>query len=119
MAITEYVAKITQPAWTAAVPSINASLAQTLAEKTQGNTFLVLEYVRQLFEAGALDRVDGVWNWLAGALNDLPSVGQSAQSLVDMLRSLPPPVQTLVGLCACLGGNFDAAFVARVLGQTI
>ncbi len=98
-------------------PSL-AALAQTLAEKTQGNTFFVLEYARQLFEVGDLRRVDGAWNWSASALSDLPSVGHSAQSLVEMLRRLPSPVQTLVGLCACLGGDFDAAFVARVLGQS-
>ncbi|CAN5750192.1 hypothetical protein BH11PSE8_BH11PSE8_38670 [soil metagenome] len=98
-------------------PASLAALAQTLTEKTQGNTFFVLEFVRQLFEAGALRRVDGVWSWSAAAVGDLPSVGRSAQSLVEMLRRLPPPVQTLVGLCACLGGDFEAALVARVLGQ--
>ncbi|CAN5904243.1 hypothetical protein BH11PSE8_BH11PSE8_36780 [soil metagenome] len=97
-------------------PSL-AALAQGLAEKTQGNPFFVLEYVRQLFETGALRRVEGVWSWSAGAVGELPSVGRSAQSLVDMLRRLSPQAQALVGLCACLGEDFDASFVGRVLGQ--
>ncbi|MEF7614415.1 response regulator [Aquincola sp. MAHUQ-54] len=97
-----------------AAPGETAPLARALAGRTQGNAFLVLEYLRQLFEAGHLHRDQATWAWDGMALEALPAAADSGPGL---LRRLPPALQRLAGACACLGGEWDLPLLAAMLGQ--
>ncbi len=94
----------------------SAPLAHVLFHKTQGNAFAMLQHLRRLFEASHLWRAATGWAWDEAGLRALPDAENLLASLQHELEALPPDVQELVGVCACLGGQFDVDLLAVVLG---
>ena len=96
-------------------PASIDALARTLHQKTDGNAFFVLDYLRRLFDASQLWRVQGHWNHDAEALNALPSSDNLVEGLLEDLRRLPEAARELAAICACLGGSLDVSVLAAVL----
>ncbi len=92
-----------------------APLAAVLHRKTDGNAFFVLEYIRQLFDAGHLVRDGAGWQWSARELEALPNSENLVDGLVQSLRTLPHDAQMLAGTCACIGHTFEVELLAEVL----
>ncbi len=90
-------------------------LAATLRQKTDGNAFFVLQYLRRLFDDGSLRRIDGRWAADAAALQALPSSDNLLAGLLAELQRLPAETRHLAGGCACLGAvvNVDVLAAAR------
>ena len=101
-----------------AAPADIAPLAAELHSRTEGNAFFVLEYVRRLFDAHALQRVQGRWQWEEQAVAALPSSANLVAGLIAELQCMPEDVQDLAGGCACLGGAIDIDVLAAVRGTS-
>ncbi|KQP21546.1 response regulator [Pseudorhodoferax sp. Leaf267] len=97
-----------------ATPEALAPLAEALHAKTGGNAFFVLDYVRRLFDAHALQRTDGQWQWDAHAVAALPSSDNLVAGLIAELHRMPADAQDLAGGCACLDGAIDIEALAAV-----
>jgi signal transduction histidine kinase/DNA-binding response OmpR family regulator/HPt (histidine-containing phosphotransfer) domain-containing protein len=102
-----------------AAPDELAALASELHTKTAGNAFFVLEYVRRLFDARLLQRVQGRWQWDAQAVAALPNSDNLVAGLIAELHRMPEEVQDLAGGCACLGGVIDIDALAAVRGVSM
>ncbi|MEF7613899.1 response regulator [Aquincola sp. MAHUQ-54] len=100
-----------------AAPEEVAAPARVLADKTGGNPFFVLEYVRQLHAAGHLRRVRGLWQWDDAAVQALPGSADMLAGLLEGLQRLPADLRQLAGVCACLGHEVDVELLAAVLGE--
>jgi PAS domain S-box-containing protein len=94
-------------------------LARVLHQKTEGNIFFVLQYLRRLFDGGSLQREKGHWRCDAQALEALPSSDNLVSGLVDELERLPPAVQLLAGGCACLGPAPSVELLAAAQGVAV
>ncbi|MET0210843.1 MAG: AAA family ATPase, partial [Burkholderiaceae bacterium] len=94
-------------------------LARTLHHKTAGNAFFVLQYLRQLFDAGHLMRAGSSWLARPDALAALPSSENLVAGLVEELKRLPPATRRLAAGCACIGRTPDAELLAEVERQPI
>ncbi|WP_326535795.1 response regulator [Pseudorhodoferax sp.] len=97
----------------AAAPAL-VPLAEALHAKTAGNAFFVLDYVRRLFDARQLQRVQGRWQWDGQAVAALPSSDNLVAGLIAELHRMAEDVQDLAGGCACQGGAVDIALLATV-----
>ena len=102
-----------------AEPASVARLVETLHHKTEGNAFFVLEYLRRLFDAGDLRRVEGRWIARPDALEALPRSDNLVAGLVAELERLPAEQRRLAGGCACLGRAPSSAVLAEVEGVTL
>ncbi|MET0209021.1 MAG: AAA family ATPase, partial [Burkholderiaceae bacterium] len=91
-------------------------LAGTLAQKTEGNAFFVLEYLRQLFASGALTRPQTRWRWDDAALQALPNSENLVSGLLTEFERLPAEVREAAGVSACLGNEFEIELLADALG---
>ncbi|CAN7229988.1 response regulator [Pseudorhodoferax sp. LjRoot39] len=100
-----------------ATPPAMAPLAEALVARTGGNAFFVLDYVRRLFGAGALRRVQGDWQWDTRAVEALPSSDNLVAGLIEELHRMPLAAQALAGGCACLDGTVDVAALAAASGM--
>ncbi|GHC99838.1 hypothetical protein GCM10007320_56750 [Pseudorhodoferax aquiterrae] len=100
-----------------AAPQALAPLAAVLQARTGGNPFFVLDYLRRLFDTGALRRVQGDWQWDTRAVQALPSSDNLVAGLIEELHRMPAAAQALAGGCACLDGAIDTAVLAAASGM--
>jgi diguanylate cyclase (GGDEF)-like protein len=98
-----------------APPAELVPLATALHGKTRGNPFFALQCLRQLFDAGQLQRVADRWQWDAAAVVALPSSENLLDGLLREFTRLPRDTRALAGGCACLGADIDAALLASAL----
>lgn len=102
-----------------APPHELAPLATELHARTAGNVFFVLEYVRRLFDAHHIERLEGRWHWQDDAVAALPSSDNLVAGLIATLHELPPELQDLAGACACQDDGVDLETLAATRGGTL
>jgi len=86
-----------------------------LVGDTEGNPFLVSEYLQVAVGEGVLDRdAAGRWRLEAGAQRRTLSIPRSLQGLVRLrLARLSPPARRLAEIASVLGQAFDEALLMR------
>ena len=91
-------------------------LEPTVALKSEGNPYFVLEIVRNLKEEGRIERQpDGTWR--ARGRTDVVAVPSSLHDLIEArLSGLGEPERDLLEVGACCGFTFDPLLVAEVAG---
>jgi predicted ATPase len=95
-----------------------AELAEVVHRRTEGNPLFLVDLLQYLCDRGVLTAAGGRWA-LAQALPDLQrELPESIRSLIRRkLDRLDEPDRRLLGAASVQGHEFDAAVVARVLGQ--
>src|SRR3954463_7958344 len=92
-----------------------AELAQTIAELTGGNAFLVCELWRTLIETGAVELADGTLR-LTRSLTDLGTPESVREVVSGRLARLAPGTGELLELAATAGGEFELDVLRRAGG---
>src|SRR4051812_40425736 len=92
-----------------------AELAQTIAELTGGNAFLVCELWRTLIETGAVELTDGTLR-LTRSLTDLGTPESVREVVSERLARLAPGTGALLELAATAGGEFELDVMRRAGG---
>ena len=94
-------------------------LAAIIARKTAGNPYFIRQFLLALARAGRIfhDPAQGGWRWDAdGALAE--SFTENVLDLVaDRIAALPEPVQELLRIGSCMGGQCDVELMARLVGH--
>lgn len=94
-------------------------LNEVLQEKTAGNPFFTIQFLKTLYEEGLLSFTD-TQQWVY----DLASVKQANFSenvlefMVDKLKKLPMDVQRVLMVGACVGDEFGLKTLTQLSGQT-
>ncbi len=99
-------------------PQKAAPLAVLLARKTDGNPFLIhqfLDYVRRR-ELFVFDELEG-WTWSIEALEQTGIPDDAVGIMTARLAMLEPAMRTVLATAACIGGQFDRATLAAALGS--
>ncbi|MDC0711316.1 AAA family ATPase [Stigmatella sp. ncwal1] len=104
------------------------SLALLLHQKTHGNPFFVLEFLKTLHQDGLLrfDRDShgelggrrGGWIWDLNELRAVQITDNVVDLLVGKLQKLLPQTQAALRLAACIGNRFDSALLAIAYERT-
>ena len=95
------------------------ALAELLVGKTAGNPLFLRRLLRFLQQAGLLSRDPGtgVWGWDPAQIAAVQVTDNVVELLTLTLRTLPDPVQQLLGVAACVGRNIPLALLAAAHGQ--
>lgn len=96
---------------------LSAPLVHVVFEKTRGNPFFAVQFLKSLYHEKLLwfNQVNQHWEW------DLPGVDAVGYSedvvdlLVDKLRKLPESTQEMLLRKACLGNRTDIAALSAVV----
>ncbi|QRK09646.1 AAA family ATPase [Archangium violaceum] len=107
---------------TDALPGAGAEVLQPLSalahEKTGGNPFFLLQFLRTLNEDGLLVRTqEGTWRWDADAVRSRGYSDNVVDFMAGKLRHLPLETQHLLRLASCVGNVFSLRMLARVSSQ--
>jgi PAS domain S-box-containing protein len=98
-------------------PAHSAPLSQLVHEKTAGNPFFIIQFLRAVAEEGLLtfehDRAR--WSWDLDRIRAKGYTGNVADLLVGKLSQLPVEVQNALRQLACLGASADVTMLSLVL----
>jgi diguanylate cyclase (GGDEF)-like protein len=92
-------------------------LAQLLAVRSNGNPFIVLEYVRAVIDAGLLRPSWGSWILDVEKLGGLDLPQDAVGLVLTRVNGLRPPVRELLTTAAAVGRRFRVEVVAAVVGR--
>jgi PAS domain S-box-containing protein len=93
-----------------------APLAQLLHEKTGGNPFFLIQFLRALADEGLLefDHENGQWRWDLGRIHAKEYTENVADLMVSKLGGLPGATQKALLELACLGNRADVMTLALI-----
>jgi predicted ATPase/signal transduction histidine kinase len=96
------------------------ALAELLAEKTAGNPFFAVEFMKALAEDGLLrfDPESTLWQWDMGRIRAKAITDNVADLVSSRLNRLPLATREALGELACLGSIADIRTVALVRGSS-
>jgi predicted ATPase/signal transduction histidine kinase len=95
-------------------------LARLVFEKTGGNPFFVIQFLKQLERDGhirfAADA--GHWSYRLEAIAGAPLADNVIDLMTRSIQRLPPKTQYALTLAACIGNRFDSSTLAIVSEQS-
>ncbi|MBC7502004.1 MAG: EAL domain-containing protein [Herminiimonas sp.] len=100
-------------------PADAQSLAALIHQKTEGNPFFVMQFVRALHDDGlvAFDRLAHRWYWNMADIVAARMTGSVVELMVAQVDRLPPALQSLMHVAACLGYQFALGSLACIAGE--
>lgn len=86
-----------------------AELAQIFMDKTAGNAFFMIQFLKSLHIEGLIgfDKASSQWKWNAAAIKKTGYTDNVVDFMLVRLRSLSQSTQTILQFAACIGGVFD------------
>jgi predicted ATPase len=97
-----------------------APLAEILHEKTLGNPFFINQFLKILYEEKYLEMdISGEWRFDVNAIRNLQVTDNVVDFMAKKLRKLPPDIQEIIGICACIGNRFDTETLTDAAGKPI
>ncbi|HEV3364254.1 MAG TPA: AAA family ATPase, partial [Acidimicrobiia bacterium] len=96
------------------------ALAGLVHERTAGNPFFVIQFLRSLFEDGLLRfAVDtGRWTWDLPGIRERGMTDNVVELLTGRVEELPTETQEALRTAAVIGNTFDLGTLAPALGLT-
>ena len=97
-----------------------AALAALVHDKTAGNPFFVVEFLRELHAESLLrfDASRGGWSWELDAIGAKGYSDNVVQLMLRRLQRLAPETRLLLRQAACLGSVATTDLLAALSGQT-
>ncbi|MDM8550246.1 AAA family ATPase [Desulfobacterales bacterium HSG2] len=91
-------------------------LADLVYEKTQGNAFFTIEFLKSLYEEELLvfDFGDLKWNWDVVKIREKEITGNVVELMADKIRELRSETQETLKLASCIGNTFDLRTLAVI-----
>jgi len=101
-------------------PQLTAPLAQLTYEKTAGNPFFVIQFLRTLHEEALLtfDRDAARWSWDLGRIRATGYTENVADLMVARLYRLPDQTKVALRHLACLGNSAEIQTLCLVCAAT-
>jgi predicted ATPase/signal transduction histidine kinase/tRNA A-37 threonylcarbamoyl transferase component Bud32 len=96
-------------------------LSRLIMEKTAGNPFFVIQFLRNLHHEGLLtfDMQRICWVWDIAQIESRAITDNVVEFMVRKLRTLPAETQNLLRLGACIGSSFDLRVLAIIAEQAV
>ncbi|QNI30488.1 sigma 54-interacting transcriptional regulator [Alloacidobacterium dinghuense] len=101
-------------------PRRASSLAQLVHEKTAGNPFFAIQFIRALVDERliAFDHGDARWQWDLNAIRAKAYTENVVDLMVAKLNRFPATTQRALQQFACIGNSAEAATLSAVLELT-
>ena len=96
-----------------------APLAQLIQEKTNGNPFFIIEFIRTLYNDGLInfDLAAQCWRWDILDIEQQGITDNVATLMLGKMQDLPEKTQALLRTAACLGTRFAIKTLAKLVEQ--
>jgi PAS domain S-box-containing protein len=96
-------------------------LARVVEQKTGGNPFFVVEFIKDLHQDGLLssDNTRGAWLWDFDRIRSLATTDNLVEFMANKIRTLQPGAQDALKLAASIGSRFDLRTLALVTGHEL
>jgi diguanylate cyclase (GGDEF)-like protein/PAS domain S-box-containing protein len=93
------------------------SLTYRIVKKTGGNPTSTLQFLVSLQENGQLwfDTTKNQWSWDDDAIDQLEIVASIADTVSAKLSELPPEIQQLLSIAACIGYRFNLETLSNIV----
>jgi predicted ATPase/signal transduction histidine kinase/CheY-like chemotaxis protein/predicted Ser/Thr protein kinase len=90
-------------------------LSDLIYEKTQGNPFFSIQFLRTLFQEGMIgfDQQSGSWQWDVGKLQERNYADNIVDLLLSKFQRLPEETCALLRVAACLGNKGEIASLSQ------
>ena len=100
-------------------PDVSSSLSAVVHEKTLGNPFFVIQFLKTLYEEKHLvfDALHG-WQWDADVIEEMQVTDNVVVLMADKISRLPAAPRDLIEVCACIGNRFDVETLADTLERS-
>jgi predicted ATPase len=97
-----------------------APLARLVLEKTDGNPFFVIQFLKALHQEGFItfDDAQGCWTYRLDAIASAPLTDNVIDLMTRKMQRLSPRTQRALTLAACIGNAFDQSTLAVVSEQS-
>ena len=101
-------------------PEFSSPLAQLVHEKTSGNPFFTIQFLKALAEEGLLrfDRDADTWSWDLSGIRAKGYTDNVVSLMVGKLKRLSNATQIALQQLACLGNVVDFATLVLVYGRS-
>lgn len=98
-----------------------APLSRLIMDKTAGNPFFVIQFLKNLHHEGLLtfDGQQMRWVWDIAQIESRAITDNVVEFMVRKLRTLPDDTQNLLRLGACIGSSFDLRVLAIIAEQPV
>lgn len=99
-------------------PEASAALVDLVHEKTQGNPFFLMQFLRAIYEEGALalDVARHAWSWDLSRIRAMDVTDNVLDLVIARVARLSAEAQESLRLAAFLGDRFQLADVATIRG---
>ena len=94
--------------------TVSGAAAASLAARSDGNPFTLLQYLTAMVDAGLARPSWGTWQIDADLLHGVELPLDAVELVLGRLRGLDAESRQLLGIAAALGPHFDPAMVAEV-----
>jgi len=96
-------------------------LAGSVHQRTQGNPFYTIEFLKHCNEKNLLyyDQGEMRWKWNETGIGDSKISDNVADYLIGKIQTLPEETRDLVKIAACIGNRFDVKVLAAVAEKDI
>ncbi len=96
-------------------------LAQLIERKTAGNPLFISEFLRNLYSEGQLwfDSEALRWDWDLERIEKSGYSDSVAELMSVSVQRLPEASRQLLSVAACIGIQFDAELLARLVGRSV
>jgi len=100
-------------------PSESQPLSDLVGQKTQGNAFFTVEFLKSLYTEGLLTfaRSERKWQWDLGQIQAKDITDSAVVLMAGKIGKLAPGTQTVLQLAACIGNTFELATLAIICEQ--
>jgi predicted ATPase/transcriptional regulator with GAF, ATPase, and Fis domain len=95
-------------------------LARLISQKTAGNPFFVIQFLKTLHQEGFLDfdYARGRWTYQMEAIARAAITDNVVDLMIRKIQRLAPPAQRTLPLAACIGNEFSLSTLAVITEQT-
>jgi predicted ATPase/signal transduction histidine kinase/tRNA A-37 threonylcarbamoyl transferase component Bud32 len=96
-------------------------LSKLIMDKTGGNPFFVIQFLKNLHHENLLtfDAQQQRWTWNIAQIESRAITDNVVEFMVKKLKTLPDATQNLLRLGACIGNSFDLKTLAIIAEQPI
>ncbi|WP_411681987.1 AAA family ATPase [Clostridium thailandense] len=95
-------------------------LAKIVHEKTLGNPFYIIEFLKYCNEKKLLyyDVHEKMWKWTEIGIRNSKTSDNVVEFLIEKMKMLPEATKELISIAACIGNRFDIEMLAKISGKS-
>jgi len=96
-------------------------LAKIVHEKTLGNPFYVIEFLKYCNEEKLLyyNVCEKRWKWNESDIRNSKTSDNVVDFLIEKMKTLPEATKKLISMAACIGNRFDIKILSEISGKNL